>query len=322
MLSIQSGTQSGLFVKLLIHLQSNFHIWYTLFFWYRHLMSCVKWAGGYSRSFRIGQGVRQGALLSPLLYTLFIDDLLDTLESEGLGLHINSIFCGSLHMLMICRWWQSARMSYSWCWMLQWGMRTIVTIRSILTSLELWFLVSLVCLVAGIVYLECGLLIPSQLLRLILGSTWGLSFLFPDPPFIIPFNVSLLLEVPSSPFSLLDRGLGVCTLPPRLDYLKPWYYLSWFLGWKWDFQRIQRSLCWKDVRWPFWELFWVFQWGLLLLLFTTLWELFLLSSYYLGRFYRCYSIFCLFQLWQHLGVFFSVVILMLVLVMLGKLLIY
>ena len=59
------------------------------------MRSCVKWAGGYSRSFRIGQGVRQGALLSPLLYTLFIDDLLDTLESEGLGLHINSIFCGS-----------------------------------------------------------------------------------------------------------------------------------------------------------------------------------------------------------------------------------
>ena len=47
---------SGLFVKL-FDLQINFHIWYTLFFWYRHLMSCVKWAGGYSRSFRIGQGV-------------------------------------------------------------------------------------------------------------------------------------------------------------------------------------------------------------------------------------------------------------------------
>ena len=84
----------GLFVKL-FDLGINLHIWHTLYFWYRHLQSCIKWSGGFSEPFPIHQGVRQGALLSPLLYSLFINDLLSDLEESGVGIYINSIFCGT-----------------------------------------------------------------------------------------------------------------------------------------------------------------------------------------------------------------------------------
>jgi len=38
-----------------------------------------------SASFPIHQGVRQGAILSPLLYSIFVDKLLDLLSTSGLG---------------------------------------------------------------------------------------------------------------------------------------------------------------------------------------------------------------------------------------------
>lgn len=47
--------------------------------------------------FPIGQGVRQGDVLSPYLYCLFVDELLDTLTSSGLGVSIKGLYmyCGA-----------------------------------------------------------------------------------------------------------------------------------------------------------------------------------------------------------------------------------
>ena len=63
--------------------------------WYENLSSAVLWQSSLSRSFPIKQGVRQGAILSPLLYSVFVDDLLMTLQKSGYGVHIDSIFCGA-----------------------------------------------------------------------------------------------------------------------------------------------------------------------------------------------------------------------------------
>ena len=70
-------------------------IWFTLIYWYRHLYSQIRWLGSLSRALPIHQGVRQGALLSPLLYAIYINDLLIELEMSNLGVHIHSINCGS-----------------------------------------------------------------------------------------------------------------------------------------------------------------------------------------------------------------------------------
>ena len=41
-------------------------------------------------------GVRQGGILSPLLFAVCMDDLIDDLRKCGYGLYIGSVFTGSL----------------------------------------------------------------------------------------------------------------------------------------------------------------------------------------------------------------------------------
>ena len=85
---------TGLMVKLY---QRNIptYIWYFLYAWYNTLSSSVLWNSKISRKFAIKQGVRQGAILSPLLYSIFVDALLDQLTASGLGATLNGIFCGA-----------------------------------------------------------------------------------------------------------------------------------------------------------------------------------------------------------------------------------
>ena len=54
------------------------------------------WNGQYSSSFSTSNGVRQGGVLSPILFTLYIDVLLERLESSGVGCHIGHEYLGSL----------------------------------------------------------------------------------------------------------------------------------------------------------------------------------------------------------------------------------
>ena len=56
----------------------------------------IRWDGEYSESFNVSNGVRQGAVLSPIFYTLYIDGLLRTLASARVGCHIGHTYVGSL----------------------------------------------------------------------------------------------------------------------------------------------------------------------------------------------------------------------------------
>ena len=51
-----------------------------------------KWKDSLSDNFSIGNGVRQGVVLSPLLFTLYIDMLFIRLQDIGLGCHVGPIF--------------------------------------------------------------------------------------------------------------------------------------------------------------------------------------------------------------------------------------
>ena len=62
---------------------------------YTNQYMCVKWKDSLSDNFSIGNGVRQGAVLSPLLFNLYIDMLFIRLHDLGLGCHIGPIFAGS-----------------------------------------------------------------------------------------------------------------------------------------------------------------------------------------------------------------------------------
>jgi hypothetical protein len=56
----------------------------------------VSWNGSSSNSFRVLNGVRQGAILSPVLFCVYFDTLVTSLAMTGLGCHIGSFFVGAL----------------------------------------------------------------------------------------------------------------------------------------------------------------------------------------------------------------------------------
>ena len=56
--------------------------------WYGKLYSCVRWNDMLSEYFVVRQGVRQGGVLSPFLFNVYVDDLLNELEMNGIGCHV------------------------------------------------------------------------------------------------------------------------------------------------------------------------------------------------------------------------------------------
>ena len=55
---------------------------------YTRQQICTTWNGSRSNSFSAGNGVKQGAILSPILFCVYIDGLLDRINKSGLGCHI------------------------------------------------------------------------------------------------------------------------------------------------------------------------------------------------------------------------------------------
>lgn len=72
----------------------NGKLWKLIDSWYSNLSSRVKWNGTISDLFPIGQGVRQGGILSTGLYKTYINELLLTLERHKLGTCIGDIYVG------------------------------------------------------------------------------------------------------------------------------------------------------------------------------------------------------------------------------------
>ena len=73
-------------------------MWRVLQAIYERVESCVRVNGQASDWFSIDTGVRQGCVLSPLLYALFINGLVHELNALGLGLEIGgTLVCALLY---------------------------------------------------------------------------------------------------------------------------------------------------------------------------------------------------------------------------------
>ena len=66
----------------------------------------VKWNNCRSSKFDVTNGVRQGGILSPLLFTVYIDELLEKLKRNGIGCYLGHKFVGALgyadDILLLC----------------------------------------------------------------------------------------------------------------------------------------------------------------------------------------------------------------------------
>ena len=51
----------------------------------------MKWGSSYSEFFQLLCGVRQGGVLSPLLFAIFVDSIVDRVTATGLGCYLNSV---------------------------------------------------------------------------------------------------------------------------------------------------------------------------------------------------------------------------------------
>ena len=62
---------------------------------YKQQTLSIRWSSCYSPPFGVSNGVRQGGVLSPILFTVYLDELLTRLSKLGIGCHFDSIYAGS-----------------------------------------------------------------------------------------------------------------------------------------------------------------------------------------------------------------------------------
>ena len=64
--------------------------------WYAKIVSVVRRENCDSTPFVMRSGVRQGGVLSPNLFNLYVDPIIELLQDSDLGCHIHGVYVGCL----------------------------------------------------------------------------------------------------------------------------------------------------------------------------------------------------------------------------------
>ena len=67
-----------------------------LLFMYTNQTLRVKWGSVMSESFTVMNGIKQGGVLSPVLFAVYTDGLLLRLQESGIGCHMGGHYAGAL----------------------------------------------------------------------------------------------------------------------------------------------------------------------------------------------------------------------------------
>ena len=67
--------------------------------WYQHQSMYIKWGSTLPIKFQVANGVRQGGVLSPLLFDVYVNELSEPPSKSGIGRNL----CGTIinHMLYV-----------------------------------------------------------------------------------------------------------------------------------------------------------------------------------------------------------------------------
>jgi len=84
--------------------------------WYKSQRMQVWWNATLSPAFSVTNGVWQGGVLSPILFTICMDDLLSGLKDLGIGCYTGTVsLLGQLVMLMMLLFWLPHHPPYGLC---------------------------------------------------------------------------------------------------------------------------------------------------------------------------------------------------------------
>ena len=80
--TLNSKKMNPIYVRCLLHMYCNQKL-------------CVRWNGVRTDNFSTSNGVKQGGILSPLLFSTYIDGMLQKLRESGLGCYVGPHFCAA-----------------------------------------------------------------------------------------------------------------------------------------------------------------------------------------------------------------------------------
>ena len=83
--------------QILVERKCPVYILRVLEFWYQESMLCVKWGDSLSEFFSVSNGIKQGGILSPKLFNIYVDVLSQGLTSKPVGCSCNGKIINHLY---------------------------------------------------------------------------------------------------------------------------------------------------------------------------------------------------------------------------------
>ncbi len=90
-----------------------------LFYMYTNQKLQVKWGCKISSQFGVLNGTKQGGVLSPILFAVYIDGILERLKESGIGYYLSNSYVGGLafddDVKMLCPTLSGTQLMYNIC---------------------------------------------------------------------------------------------------------------------------------------------------------------------------------------------------------------